>query len=142
MKANAKTERLAVSPFRRFMFGGLATFILLAPAMPQVFGHGNPIFRPWTMYSVVGMGLLQGEFTITQNGSDEVLTPSEFLNLPRYKLAMRLTQPYLVFGEDDLRARIEEYCARNRVDASISFKGEVALVRGWKALSLTRGCKE
>ena len=124
------------------MFGGLATFILLAPAMPQVFGHGNPIFRPWKMYSVVGLGLLRGEFTITRDGSDEVLTPNEFLDLPRYKLAMRLTQPYLVFGEADLKARIEEYCARYRVDASISFKGEVALVRGWKALSLTMGCKE
>ena len=142
MNANAKTDRLATSPFRRFMFGGLATFILLAPAMPQVFGYGNPIFRPWKMYSIVGMGLLRGEFTINRNGSDEVLTPSEFLNLLRYKLAMRLTQPYLVFGENDLRARIEEYCARNRVDASISFKGEVALVREWKALSLAMRCKE
>ena len=42
--------------FRRLAFLLIAVFILLAPAMPQVLGVNSVFFRPWTMFSGVGVG--------------------------------------------------------------------------------------
>ncbi len=67
-------------PLRRLLFGSLAAFILLVPAMPQLLGVHSPILRPWVMYSGVGFGLLQGEFVVTQENGVEVMSPPAFFN--------------------------------------------------------------
>ena len=55
----SKAERDALP--RRLAFLLLAGFILLTPALPQLFGVQGMFLRQWTMFSGVGVGLLKGE---------------------------------------------------------------------------------
>lgn len=129
-------------PLRRLLFGSLAAFILLAPAMPQLLGVHSPIFRPWVMYSGVGFGLLQGEFVVTRETGVEVMTPPSFFNLTRYPNAMRLTEPYLVFDEAGLARQVSQFCAANESALSVAFTGRIAMPQGWVALEANNACPQ
>ena len=126
-------------PARRLIFGALAAFILLSPALPQIFRIDHPAFRPWIMFSGVGLGLLRGEIVVE---GDEVrrLSPKAFLNLPYYPHTMSIRDAHVVLDEAALNARMAAYCAEHRAASALSFDGDVSGLRGWRALSVRHEC--
>lgn len=127
-------------PLRRVVFGVLAAFILLAPAMQQVFHIYSPIFRPWVMYSGVGLGLLRGDFEITRADGQERLSPETFLNVRFYPSTMSIKDRHVVLDETALVARIGAYCEANPDVVSIAFDGEVSGLKGWRPISAAKAC--
>ena len=111
------------SPLRRAVFGLVAAFILLAPAMPQVFGVHAPVFRPWVMFSGVGLGLLRGDFIVSRGGETERVSPEGFLNITHYVRSMSLTAPHVVLDEAALISRITAFCETNSDVTAVSFDG-------------------
>ncbi len=130
------------SSLRRAFFGVVAAFVLLAPALPQVFGVHAALFRPWVMYSGVGLGLLQGEFAVTRDGEVEMLSPESFLNINHYVRSMSLSAPHVVLDEAALIDRITAYCEANRNVTTVSFDGKVSGIRGWRPMRVTAECAQ
>ncbi len=128
-------------PIRRAAFGLLAAFILLAPAAQQVLGVYSPIFRPWVMYSGVGLGLLRGEVIVIRAEGTERLTPEAFLGVRHYPSTMSIEDRHVVLDEATLTARMAAYCAANNDVRSLSFDGEMSWLDGWRPLSAALECE-
>ncbi len=128
------------SSLRRSAFGLIAAFILLAPAMPQVLGVHLPIFRPWVMYSAVGLGLLDGDIIITRDEGEERLTPEAFLRVRHYPRTMTLKDRHVVLDEANLSARFAAYCETDSAIRSLSFDGRMSWLDGWRPLSASVDC--
>lgn len=127
---------------RRVVFGGLAGFILLAPALPQVLDVHSPIFRPWVMYSAVGLGLLRGDIVVTRAGGAEMLTPEAFLGLKYYPRTMTLKDRHVVLDEAALSARMAAFCEANVDVDRLSFDGRMAWLDGWRPLKASVDCAQ
>ena len=125
---------------RRVVFGVLAAFILLAPALPQVFGVYSPMFRGWVMYSTVGLGLLRGDIVVTRADGIETLTPDALLGIQHYPWMMSLKDRHLVLDEATLSAHMSAYCTKNAAAISLSFQGQMSWLDGWRPLSATVEC--
>lgn len=125
---------------RRVAFGGLAAFILWAPAIQQVFHIYSPLFRPWVMYSGVGLGLLRGDVEITRTDGSERLSPEAFLNVRFYPSTMSIRDRHVVLDEGALVARIKAYCRANPDAIAVSFEGEVSGLQGWRPISAAEAC--
>lgn len=126
---------------RRAAFSLLAAFILLAPAVQQVLGVYLPIFRPWVMYSGVGLGLLRGEVIVTRAEGTERLTPEAFLGLRYYPGTMSIKAPHVILNKAALSARMAAYCAAYGEVQSLAFDGEMSWLDGWRPLSAALECK-
>ncbi len=127
-------------PLRRAAFGVIAAFVLFAPALPQVLGVHAPGFRPWIMYSGVGMGLLRGDVVVTRANGAQVLTPEAFLGVRYYPRTMTLQDRHVVLDEAALRARMAAFCETGDDIKSLSFDGHMSWVDGWRPLSAAVTC--
>lgn len=116
-------------PLRRTVFAGLSVFILLAPALPQIFGIHSVFLRPWIMYSNVGAGALKGSFTLTlPDRTVSELQPIDLHggnNYPRYRP---------VYGAESLREFAAEFCAGLPEGAALTFEGARGSRHGWIAI--------
>lgn len=126
---------------RRAAFGLLAAFILLAPAVQQVLGVYLPIFRPWVMYSGVGLGLLRGEVIVTRAEGRERLSPEAFLGVRHYPITMSIKAPHVIPDQAALTARMAAYCAAEGDVRSLSFDGKVSWLDGWRPISAAVECE-
>lgn len=127
-------EKVLRRTLRRVVFLGIASFILLVPAMPQIFGIHHALFRPWVMYSGVGTGILKGEFTVRKlDGTIVALTPREILNIPRYPLQMQAGQFYQVYSVGDLKRVSQGYCSKLSSGETLAFHGSFSTAQGWTA---------
>jgi len=126
---------------RRAAFGVLAAFILLAPAVQQVLGVYLPVFRPWVMYSGVGLGLLRGEVIVTRADGMERLTPEAFLGVRYYPSTMSTRDPHVILDQAALSARMAAYCAADSDVRSLSFDGQMSWLDGWRPISAAVACE-
>jgi hypothetical protein len=124
---------------RTIVFVLFAAHIWFGPYAVQILEIRNPLFRPWTMFSGIGVGILKGEFhAVGRNGSVRTLTPLQMLGLDRYPV-MRSTQfPMRVIEPGDLRKFTASYCELH--DPKLSFTGFVGTRTGWRALSAADIC--
>lgn len=121
---------------RRLAFLLLALFILLAPALPQLFGATGLFLRPWVMFSGVGVGLLKGEFVVTgPDGVEARLAPHEALGQARYSRAMATRFGYHVLSDEDLKRVSAGLCARIGAGRRLSFDGHRQWLDGWRPLA-------
>lgn len=128
--------------FRRLAFVIIAGFILIAPAMPQVFGITSVFFRPWTMFSGVGIGLLKGEFIETSPHGDVTRhSPQHVLGRERYSRAMTSPHPYLVLSEAHLTDVAAPFCETISRDTRLAFDGYRQTRNGWVRLTTENVCE-
>lgn len=117
---------------KRIGFAGAAVYILLSPALPQLFDIGSPWVRPWTMYSGVGEGLPKGVFTARyESGAEEYLTALQVRDLPRYPNTFHYEFDYWVHDEASFRAFAADFCESRSSLVSLSFEGRVGAPDGW-----------
>lgn len=129
------------NPGRRLIFLLLAAFILITPALPHVFGIYSIMFRPWMMFSGVGVGLLKGEFILGGAADEETrLTPPEVLGVERYSRAMTRRFPYHVLIDEDLPLAVETFCATLDADQKLYFDGYRQTRDGWIRLTAEDLC--
>ena len=126
-------------PARRLIFGAVAAFILLGPALPQVFGVYNPLFRPWVMFSGVGLGLLRGD-VVVEGAETTLLSPETFLSVAYYPHTMSIRDAHVVLSEEALIARMASYCAEHAEVTALSFDGDLSGLKGWRAVSVRHDC--
>jgi hypothetical protein len=128
---------------RRAGFWTLAGFILLTPAVWQVFGHHSIWLRPWVMYSGVGVGILDGTFVLrTPDGAPREMTPLEALGLERYPPIHHYAFDRRVGEDGRLDAFAGQLCETLPPGARLSFEGYVGTREGWRALSVEDVCIE
>lgn len=119
----------------------IAAFILLGPAVYQIFGYKTYTLRTWRMYAGVGVGVLRGEFSLSR-GAEKIgrETPLQFFGLDRYANVGVIDQTDLVRTEEDLTRLAEARCAELEPGVQISFKGFQGTFTGWAPLSMTDIC--
>lgn len=126
---------------KRIAFFAIAAFILLSPALPQLFGVQAKIFRPWVMYSAVGVGLLKGEFTVEHpDGTTATFVPREVFGYNRYPLEMTFHQRHIVLKPEHLDRAAAPFCETMPEGATLSYDGLVATFNGWEPLSRDSLC--
>jgi hypothetical protein len=130
-------------PLRAICFVGLAGFILLGPALPQVLGMHMMLVRPWIMYSGVGVGVLKGEFRLIAPGSQpRSLTPLQLLGRQSYPVQFHYEFDRRVFSAGDLGNFAAELCTTLAGGAVLSFDGSVGTRAGWQPLVVDDVCEE
>lgn len=124
---------------RSVVFAGLAALVLLGPGLKQVLDIRSPLLRPWTMFSGIGVGVLKGEFEVTDaSGATTRLRPLEVLELDRYPVVRSIHFDRLVREPAHLRAFGERLCADPAV--RVSFHGHTGSRQGWQALDVEDVC--
>lgn len=120
----------------------VGAFILLAPALPQLFGIQSPFLRPWIMYAGVGTGILKGEFLVTRpDKSTAVYASRDVLGVRLYPRSGIYEHRYQVGDADELRAVVAIFCEQLTVSDTLSFRGQVSAERGWKPLEGADLCR-
>lgn len=126
---------------RRMAFVLIAAFILIAPAMPQLFGINSPFFRPWTMFSGVGVGLLKGTFTeVAPDGTTRAHDPQAVLGVTRYELFTATPPAYLVHADEHLSRVTARFCADLPEGSRLRYSGWRQTRRGWVPLTSDDVC--
>lgn len=125
----------------RAAYLALAIFIVLGPAVTQVFGYRTVWIRPWQMYRDVGVGILRGEFVLTRKGEEIGReTPLEFFDLRRYPEINHYRFDKRVRAEEDLARVAEERCEMLEIGVVLGFEGYRGAVQGWAPLSIPDIC--
>jgi hypothetical protein len=114
------------------IFFAFAALILLGPFAAQVLGSKSRLFRPWTMFSAVGVGIPKGEFIGTApDGSVRRLTPLQVLGIDRYPVMLSFEYQTSAKGDGGLRKFASDYCAKH--GGKLSFRGYIGSRQGWHA---------
>ena len=124
---------------RSVVFAGLAALVLFGPGLKQVLEIRSPLLRPWTMFSGIGVGVLKGEFEVTDaSGATTRLRPLEVLQLDRYPVHRSIHFDRLVREPAHLRAFGERLCTDPAV--RVAFHGHTGSRQGWQALDVDDIC--
>ncbi|MGF1551606.1 MAG: hypothetical protein ACFBWO_03775 [Paracoccaceae bacterium] len=124
-------------------FVAVAGFVLLSPAVYQLFGYHTIWLRPWVMYSGVGVGVLDGEFVVRTDGeATRRLTPLEAFGLDRYPLSYYYRFEQRVDGPETIGELAAPTCKQLSPGEALSFEGAVGTRRGWAPLAVRDVCAE
>lgn len=127
---------------RRVVFGLLAAFILLGPAPGQLFGKHSPWLREWVMYSGVGVGILDGSFTASQeDGTQTVYSPLQVAGLDSYPMIKHYYFDNRVFVPEDLGKFAANLCETLEPGGQLAFDGYVGTRQGWQVLKQDNVCR-
>lgn len=117
---------------RAAIFFAFAALILLGPLAVQVFGSKSRLFRQWTMFSAVGVGIPKGEFiAAAADGSVRRLTPLQVLGIDRYPVMLSFEYQTSANGDGGLRKFASDYCVKH--GGKLSFRGHIGSRQGWQA---------
>ena len=107
----------------------IAAFMVAGPAAEQVFGVQTPWLRSWTMFSAIGLGVVDASFEIRQpDGALVPLDRFEMLGGPRDG---RLKW---IQGRDDLASVIKRLCTVAGQGADIRVRARQATRGGWQVI--------
>lgn len=123
----------------------LSGYILLSPALVQVFGVGAPIVRPWTMYSRVGMGLPKGTFEVTQpDGQTVKMTALQAAGLRRYPAEGQIYHfgRFVSLQPGAFAKFAAPLCSQLEEGARVTFSGEIGSPTGWTQVDTVDVCTE
>lgn len=108
-------------------FLAIAVFMIAGPAAEQVFGLRTTLLRSWTMFSAIGLGVIDASFAIRQpDGALVPLDRFEMLGAPRDGRLKRIED------RSELASIIEQLCTAAGRGADIRVKARQASRDGWR----------
>lgn len=121
--------RVSAGRLRFFAFMAIAAFMIAGPAAEQVFGVRTPLLRSWTMFSAIGMGVIDASFEIRRpDGALVPLDRFEMLGAPRHGKVKRIE------SRDELASVIKRLCTAAGQGADIRVRARQAARSGWQII--------
>lgn len=113
------------------LFLGLAVFMLAGPVYRQLLDGGYPLFRQWTMFSQVAIGLADVRFS--ERGPDGRLRPLDHYRALGY-VGVRDAPLHLrrIVGLEGVRAVAAAVCGRLGTGADLRARVRIAQREGWR----------
>ncbi|RVD20254.1 hypothetical protein [Mesorhizobium sp. M4B.F.Ca.ET.017.02.2.1] len=121
--------RLSAGRLRLFAFIAIAAFMIAGPVAEQVFGVRSAWLRSWTMFSAIGMGVIDASFEIRL--PDGALVP-----LDRFEMlgASRNGRLKRIESRDELASVIKRLCTAAGQGADIRVRARQAARGGWQII--------
>lgn len=107
----------------------IAGFMIAGPVAEQVFGVQSAWLRSWTMFSAIGMGVIDASFE--KRGPDGALLP-----LDRFEMlgAARDGKLKRIESRDELASVIKRLCTAAEQGADIRVRARQATRSGWQII--------
>ncbi|TPL40180.1 hypothetical protein [Mesorhizobium sp. B2-4-6] len=121
--------RLSAGRLRLVAFTAIAAFMIAGPAAEQIFGVQTPWLRSWTMFSAIGLGVIDASFEIRQ--PDGVLIPLdrfEMLGAPRDGGLKRIE------SREELASVVKRLCTVAGQGADIRVRARLGTRNGWQII--------
>jgi hypothetical protein len=114
---------------RLVAFIAIAAFMVAGPVAEQVFGVRTAWLRSWTMFSAIGLGVIDASFEIRQ--ADGALVP-----LDRFQMlgARRDGKLKWIQNRDELASLIKRLCTVAGQGADIRVRARQAARSGWQII--------
>jgi hypothetical protein len=121
--------RLSAGRLRLVAFTAIAAFMIAGPAAEQIFGVQSPWLRSWTMFSAIGLGVIDASFEIRQpNGALVPLDRFAMLGAPRNgKLKW-------IQNREELASVIKRLCTVAGQGADIRVRARLGTRSGWQTI--------
>ncbi|CDX62390.1 conserved hypothetical protein [Mesorhizobium plurifarium] len=121
--------RLSAGRLRLIAFTALAAFMIAGPVAEQIFGVRTTLLRSWTMFSAIGLGVIDASFEIRR--PDGALVP-----LDRFEMlgAPRDGRLKWIKGREDLASVIKRLCAVAGQGADIRVRARLGIRGGWQTI--------
>ena len=121
--------RVSAGRLRLAAFVAIAGFMIAGPVAEQVFGVQSAFLRSWTMFSAIGVGVIDASFEIRQ--SDGALVP-----LDRFEMlgAPRNGKLKWIQNQEELASVIKRLCTAAGQGADIRVRARQATRGGWKVI--------
>jgi len=114
---------------RLLAFMAIAAFMIAGPAAEQVLGVQTAWLRSWTMFSAIGLGVIDVSFEIRRpDGALVPLDRFEMLGAPRNGRLKRIE------SRDELASVIKRLCAAAGQGADIRVRARQATRSGWQTI--------
>ena len=122
-------ERLSAERLRLIAFMAIAAFMIAGPVAEQVFGVRTALLRSWTMFSAIGLGVIDASFEIRR--PDGALVP-----LDRFELlgAPRDGRLKWIKSREDLASVIKRLCMAAGQGADIRVRARQGTRDGWQTI--------
>ena len=107
----------------------IAGFMIAGPAAEQIFGVQSPWLRSWTMFSAIGLGVIDASFEI--RGPDGALVPLDrfaMLSAPRNGRLKWIKSPA------ELASVIKRLCAVAGQGSDIRVRARLGTRGGWQTI--------
>ena len=121
--------RVSAGRLRLVAFIAIAAFMIAGPAAEQVFGVRTDWLRSWTMFSAIGVGVIDASFEIRRpDGALVPLDRFEMLGAPRDgKLKW-------IQNREELASVIKRLCTAAGPGADIRVRARQAARSGWQVI--------
>lgn len=121
--------RVSAARPRFFAFMAIAAFMVAGPAAQQIFGVQAPFLRSWTMFSAIGLGVIEVSFEIREPGGSLVpLDRFEMLGVRRDGGLKRIE------SREELASIIGRLCAAAGQGADIRVRARQGTRGGWQVI--------
>jgi hypothetical protein len=121
--------RLSAGRLRLVAFTAIAAFMVAGPAAEQIFGVQTPWLRSWTMFSAIGLGVIDASFEIRQpDGALVRLDRFEMLGAPRNGRLKRIE------SSEELISVIKRLCTAAGQGADIRVRARQGTRSGWQTI--------
>jgi hypothetical protein len=118
---------LSPGRLRLALFVAIAACMIAGPVIEQVFGNRSPLLRSWTMFSGIGIGLIDISFaTRSPDGTLVPLDRFETLRVPRDGKLRRIEDL------NELASIVVDLCTALGLGADLRVKGRQAQRHGWQ----------
>ena len=120
--------RLSAGRLRLVAFTAIAAFMIAGPAAEQIFGVQSPWLRSWTMFSAIGLGVIDASFEIRQPHG--TLVP-----LDRFAMgAHRDGTLKRIESREELASVIKRLCTVAGQGADIRVRARLGTRSGWQTI--------
>ncbi|MDX8526323.1 hypothetical protein RFM68_17625 [Mesorhizobium sp. MSK_1335] len=121
--------RLSAGRLQFFAFMAIAAFMIAGPAAEQVFGVQSPLLRSWTMFSAIGLDVIDASFEIRRpDGALVPLDRFEILGAPRDGRLKRME------SREELASVIQRLCTAAGQGADIRVRARQGARSGWRII--------
>ena len=121
--------RVSAGRLRFFAFMAIAAFMIAGPAAEQVFGVRTPWLRSLTMFSAIGMSVIDASFEIRR--PDGALVPLDRFEVLGAPLNGKLKR---IESRDELASVIKRLCKAAGQGADIRVRARQATRSGWQII--------
>jgi hypothetical protein len=120
---------MAARRWRLAVFVLITAFMLAGPVTEQLFGLRTAFWRSWTMFSGIGIGLIDVSFA--SRNPDGTLTPIDRFRLLGAKRGGKLRR---IESSDELAAVTQRLCTALGPGADLRVTARQATSTGWQVL--------